>query len=325
MSESRRATGLFPLALALALLGPAAAGASPAAETPASCAEVEDDALRLRCYDERAEDDGGEEREPETSIVIERWILEERASGNSFALLPHRPNYILPVAYSDNPNEAPYEPLGGFDLEKTEVKFQLSIKARLWDGVFGGAGDLWLAYTQLSLWQAYSSSSSPFRETNYEPELLLVFPRRWKLGGLHGRAVTFGLNHTSNGRSGSLSRSWNRITASALFDKDRFALLARAWYRIPDSVDDNPDIESYVGRAELLAAYKPGRQVLAMRLRHNLELDRGRGSLQLHWSVPLSSRLKLYTQLFHGYGESLIDYDYSQTRFGVGLLFSDWL
>lgn len=64
--------------------------------------------------------------------------------------------------------------------------------------------------------------------------------------------------HQSNGQSDLLSRSWNRIYLMGAAEKVRgpessLRLQGRIWKRLHEvSVDDeNPDIENYVGRAEL--------------------------------------------------------------------------
>ena len=73
---------------------------------------------------------------------------------------------------------------------------------KLWQDILGTNMDLWAAYTQLSLWQFYNTEfSSPFRETNYEPEILLNYRTDTDIFGLmRSRFIQVGLNHQSNGR-----------------------------------------------------------------------------------------------------------------------------
>jgi phospholipase A1 len=111
---------------------------------------------------------------------------------------------------SPNPANALNEPV---DVDPAEAKYQISFKTKLWEGLVGRHGDLWLGYTQQSNWQVYNKSfSSPFRETNYEPELMAVFRTNLDAGlGFKVKMLSVGLNHQSNGRGQPLSRSWNRL------------------------------------------------------------------------------------------------------------------
>jgi phospholipase A1 len=47
--------------------------------------------------------------------------------------------------------------------------------------------------------------------------------------------------------------------------------------------------------------------------------------VELGWSYGLTTNLRLYAQYFNGYGESLVDYDHSVNRIGIGVMLNDWL
>ena len=84
---------------------------------------------------------------------------------------------------------------------------------------------LFFAYTNLSFWQAYNSRfSSPFRETNHEPEMFLLIPQKWSLFDWHNQLIAIGFNHQSNGQTGTLSRSWNRIYANFIFERNNLVV-----------------------------------------------------------------------------------------------------
>ena len=319
------------------------------------CAQIADDAKRLACYDQTfgrdaqagAQDKGVTAETPPTeqplefaergragSSMDERWDLQPKSSRERFVPRAYKPVYVIPVSYTNRVNNAPFSPSPGHqvdspaNLDAAEAKFQLSLKTKVWEGVFGDRGNLWAAYTQSSRWQVYNGDSSrPFRETNYEPELILVFPMRYELLGWQGRMAALSLNHQSNGRALPLSRSWNRIIGEVGLERGDVGLGLRAWWRVPENAadDDNPDIEDYVGRGELLLTYALARNVFSMQARHSLRSgERSRGSLQFDWAFLLISNLHGYLQLFSGYGESMIDYNFRQNKIGLGISVIEW-
>ncbi len=276
----------------------------------------------------------------EDSLVDERIQSEVETSDKSFVITPHKVNYILPYTYNDNPNSEPYIDFKtgneGSDeqVDNAEAKFQISFKFPLWYNVFGDNGHLFFAYTNQSYWQVYNKDiSSPFRETNHEPEIFMLFNNDWEIAGLRNSFWGFGAVHQSNGKSGSLSRSWNRIYGEMVFDRGPFALAFKAWYRIPEDEketptspdgDDNPDIEDYMGNFELKAVYGLGEHRFTMMGRNNLESP-NKGSIEFTWSYPILGNLRLYTQYFNGYGESMIDYNHHNQRIGIGISINDIL
>jgi len=263
----------------------------------------------------------------EPSAIEDRHKSERATRENSFVLTPHRPNYILPVTYNTSLNRAPYGAEGD-QLQSVEVKFQISFKADIASGLFGKNGDLYIAYTQLSMWQAYNANySSPFRETNYEPEAFLSFDTDVPVFGLRNRLLMLGIAHQSNGQTEPLSRSWNRVYAEFVLDRGRFALSLKPWYRFrePAAEDDNPDIGRYMGPGEIRMFYEWKKYVLGLMVRNNFRIDDQKGAEQIELSFPLTRRIKGYFQYFYGYGETLIDYNARTNRVGVGILLTDWL
>lgn len=265
-----------------------------------------------------------ETTESEGSITAGRIQAERATRYNPFVLSPHKQNYVLLGSFNDRPNYEIYN-IPESEFDRWEMKFQLSFKIPVIEGVLGTDADLYAAYTNLSFWQAYNSNiSSPFRETNHEPEMFLLVPNDWSLFGWRNSMMQFGFVHQSNGQGGYLSRSWNRLYANFMFEKGRFLLGFRPWHRISESEDDNPDITDYMGHYELRGIYKHKDQTFSLMARNLLEND-GHETVELDWSFPLYKRWRGYIQYFNGYGESLIDYNFRTERLGFGLLLTDWL
>ncbi len=255
---------------------------------------------------------------------------EQQLEQENFALLAHKPNYLLFANYNLQPNQAPWQGLGGgtTPIKRTESNFQISFKTLLGHDLFMPNDGLFLAYTQKSFWQIYNKTlSSPFRDTNYNPELFYRMRFAKALGeSLTLRTLSFGIEHESNGRADPLSRSWNRLYSTAAANTGNLLITAKLWWRIPEqpAKDNNPDIARFLGYSELYAHYKKRQQVFGLMLRPNIS-HKFKSSIKLDYSFPLHGQLKGYVQYYNGYGESLIDYNHRNQSFGFGIALSHWL
>lgn len=275
--------------------------------------------------------------------LIEKLQTERLASRNPYVLLPHRPNYFMPLSYQTKINQEEQEKFYGAvqaeqaedqkkpRFDNAEFVFQLSVKYILAENFLGKFSNLAVAYTNKSFWQSYNDSvSAVFRETNHEPEVILGF----KAFEEYVNHWTLAFNHQSNGQVGNLSRSWNRVILGGTKIWPDRLLHVRAWYRVPETSkadpadptdNDNPDIDDYLGHGDIFYLRKFGEHSLAVTARNNLNFDENRGAVELDWTFPLPGKLKGFVQYFNGYGESLIDYNQYQERIGVGIKIADWL
>lgn len=280
--------------------------------------------LRQNCQDETL------------TLFKQRVALEKQASRNRFAIIPHKPNYVLPASIA-KVNRQPYADLPvDTELDNVEVKFQISLKYLAMQDVIFKDLDLQFAFTAASWWQAYNGDiSAPFRENNYEPELILNYHHSWSLLGLPIEQTTLSFNHQSNGQTGQLSRSWNRVILGFAFaPTDNILWGLRTWYRIPEQQkltefspkgDDNPNIEKYMGYGEIGGLWSiSDNQSLEFMLRNNFRSD-NKGAIQLGWTFPLNKRIQGYIEYFNGYGESLIYYNQHTQRLGIGIKLTNWL
>lgn len=268
------------------------------------------------------------------SLLDSRWELARDSKLGPFQLRAYKPVYLLPAFWTSDKNTTPTSPnpnnvVGEPQiLESTELKFQLSFKTKLAENLFDDNGDVWMGYTQSSRWQAYNGEDSrPFRETNYEPEVMLAFRNNYSLLGWKGRMTAVHFNHQSNGRSDPLSRSWNRVILNIGLDRENWALTLRPWWRLKEEAgeDNNRDIADYMGRGDATLTWNKDGHELSLMARHTLRSgDRSRGAVQLDYGFPISRQLRGHVQVFDGYGESLIDYNHKATYVGLGLSLLEW-
>lgn len=285
-------------------------------------------------------------RSPRYSDLSRFWELEEGSDCGTFSFRGYRPITASVVAASSvnqQPSSASpdHTPLQSTPYRDTEARLQLSVRTKIAQGLLTHGettrkDSLWFGYTQQSYWQVFTPAiSRPFRNTDHEPEVIYVYPTdaqlpwgwRWRYSGV-------GVVHQSNGQSLPLSRSWNRTYLMTGMEwGNRWTVNARLWQRIPEktSSDDNPGISDYVGRGELSAFWNLNKDhTLGATLRHSISSS-GHGSVRLEWLQTLGtglgggkSNLRLHTQLFSGYGDSLVDFNRKRTVFTVGLSLVDF-
>jgi phospholipase A1 len=335
---------------------------TPTPSTPQACTAIETDVTRLACYDaalgrhadvasvpittvKKSEPTGGSKPSalsdffgvtsnnspisPTTSLLDKRWELSPESKLGTFTLRANRPVYLLPFFYTANPNKQPTSPnpdnqvTKPLNIDNSELKLQLSFKTKVLEDILNTNGDLWLGYTQTSHWQIFNADNSrPFRETNYEPEVNLIFPTNYNFVGLNGRLFGFSIDHQSNGQSNPLSRSWNRAMLDIGLERGDWVVMLRPWYRIPESKadDDNPDISNYLGHGDVQVTRKWNGHEFSLMLRPS---SKG-GATQFDWSFPIHNNLRGFAQIFNGYGESLIDYNHRSTSVGLGISLLNW-
>lgn len=270
------------------------------------------------------------EQSEEEGAVSDRVEAERRQAFNPYVITAHKHNYMLPVSYTSGINDRVYQenevPLRA-GLRPEEVKFQISLKSRLNEGdLLFPKDELHLGITLEAWWQLYSSDvSSPFRETNYQPEIFYRVPLQWTPFDSY-TSWLLGFEHQSNGQVQGLSRSWNRLYTEFLFERGNFVMAIRPWYRLPEDPkedplspkgDDNPDILDYMGHGEIRFGWVRGKREIVLNIRGNTST--GKGAAELGVTFPLFAKFRGFVQYFNGYGDALIDYNHFQQRIGLGV------
>lgn len=261
----------------------------------------------------------------------QRWELDSIDKKGTFRLVSYKSIYVAPTRWTSNPNEKPQSenPTNSatetIDYDIVEVKFQLSLKTKLLQSIFWGKGDLWVGYTQIAHWQIYNEAlSRPFREINYEPEIIFKYPLHIKAFTGEFKSIGVSFTHQSNGRELPYSRSWNRIIFDLSYEIDSWIVSVRPWIRLSDGEkDDNPAITDYIGDGELNLSYSYNRHQFYTVITHPFNQFQG-GSVQLNYIFPIKGHVRGHLQAFQGYGETLIDYNNKQTTIGIGVSFANW-
>ena len=228
-----------------------------------------------------------------------------------------------------------YQPmyfLVGTDPEKS--KFQFSFKYRLVNPDASLAeryrfmGGFHFAYTQTSYWDL-KSSSMPFEDTSYKPELFHITPNiNTRLSPMSGLFLQTGIKHESNGQASDISRNTNFLYVNPIFvfynEKSMFGYLIspKTWVYVGNDEDTNADLPDYRGYFDL--ELKCG-MAESLVVGTNLGWARKGGSVQVNVTYPLNlisigiSGLYLHVQYVNSLAESLLRYDKRTEALRIGV------
>jgi len=260
-----------------------------------------------------------------------------------FDFIPHEENYILLAGYTNSNIVEKFWNSDGernhnkeYTRDQTETQFQFSFKIPVTQNLFNTKADLYFAYTQNSFWQVYDKKhSSPFRETNYKPELFLEWNPEYKIDHSRLEKIRLSFIHQSNGQNIGASRSWNRTQLHVAFRDESLFYGFDIWDRWNEKSkesldkakgDDNPDLEKYIGKQRYFIKYETDNYKVSLSHQNDIfNYDISKGNTKFDFIFPTGSdKIDFFIRYFHGYGESLIDYDVKIQRIGFGIMLATW-
>lgn len=213
--------------------------------------------------------------------------------------------------------------------ENTNVKFQISIAQRLTRTTLPWGTYLYLFYSQKCFWNVLENSM-PMTDLNFNPGIGLTKPLFVK--NRYIGKLTFLIEHESNGRDSTASRSWNKIALAAnVMLTNNLMVHGKIFIPIVDG-ENNCDIIHYTG------FWQAGAQILSNDRRWMggiTVMKRNQWNLNANVIVDVAYRLfnnanqYIFMQYYNGYGEGLLEYNkfHSQLRVGILIrpkLFSDF-
>lgn len=230
-------------------------------------------------------------------------LIDERAS----AILRHNPSYFV----------------YGEPLSKLQMSFKVPIVRDV---------PLFFGFTQFTFW-ALKEKSKPFRDLTYNPELFYRWTNQnWKTVD----SIDFGiLSHTSNGKTGQDSRSYEKNYLRFNFEQAAYRWKTRLSLQFSylHTLDyTNHDITEYISPVTVNLSFRQLFDSWVDKSEVSLQATPGgkfmehwdRGGYQLSWSFR-PGRLKLvpaiYFQYYHGFAETLLNYSEEVREFRGGVIF----
>lgn len=201
----------------------------------------------------------------------------------------------------------------------SDVKFQLSIAQRLTKSKLPFDTYLFIQYTQKAFWNVFQESL-PMRDLNFNPGI--------GLGHLiirHNKFIGKGylmLEHESNGKDSTASRSWNRISMAAdVVLTKNWEVQFQTWIPIVDG-KYNKDLLKYKGIFQMAGNFRTDNR----RFNCALILTKRKTWWSFNTQVELSYKFNnnenqyFFLQYYNGYGENLLEYNKFKSMLRIGFV-----
>lgn len=241
------------------------------------------------------------------------------------------------VAFSPANGSDAHEPIRYFErhnlsfflLGKPITKVNVSFKVQAFRKI-----PLYFGYSQLMMWDLFRESA-PIHDLNFNPEIFYRLPVDG--AGENIQDLDIGLfEHESNGKAAPDSRSWNR--AYLRYTSHRLLPSEGVWWSakiaLPYGMEDPASRrlperrglwEFRIGASDLFhQIFDVNELVLRLYGGGRSRINPVQGGQELTYREKTSSRkllLPLYVQIFHGYGENLLDADEKRWGFRAGVGF----
>ena len=235
------------------------------------------------------------------NVNLEEALMQDKKP--SFGL--HNPNYII--------------------AGRDDLKLQFSFKYRILSNA-----NFYFGYTQRMFWDIYKDSK-PFRDVNYNPEFFYRFPIKGSLLG----AVDVAYLHSSNGKAGEESRSFDRAYVrwgSFLYQGDFKILSSLRLFTTFNKDSTNEDILNHLGYWDwtiyfmnILASSSGESFDLGVNFfagKEGFDLDRGGLEASLRYTFrPMAFNPDILLQYYRGYLENQLEYERKVERLRLGFMF----
>lgn len=201
----------------------------------------------------------------------------------------------------------------------SDVKFQLSIAQRLTKSKLPFDTYLFIQYTQKAFWNVFQESL-PMKDLNFNPGIglghLIVYHNKYI-----GKGYLM-LEHESNGKDSTASRSWNKVTfAVAITLSPNWEAQFKTWIPIVDG-ENNKDLLKYNGIFQVAANYRTDNR----RFNCGVILTKRKTWTSFNTQVELSYKFNnnenqyFFLQYYNGYGENLLEYNKFKSMIRIGFV-----